>query len=117
MSCPRQFEFLSPRVRVKAITIGNALLRSNVSLAHAELIACDRAVDWARIGCNRVSEHHVIPYRGGWAIQCGTMQKPVDLFSTQDEALRKALQLACGQMTDVVLHGLDGSIIYRCRFA
>jgi uncharacterized protein YdaT len=116
-SCPAQFQFLSPRVREKAIAIGNSLLQNNVPPAHAERIAYDRAVDWARNGRKSLPEHHVVPYRGSWAIMFGSSKQPAYIFPSQDAALRKARDLACGHMTDVVLHGLDGSIINRSSFA
>jgi uncharacterized protein YdaT len=47
-SYPQRFTLLSPGVREKAISMGNALVQNNIPAAHAERIAYERAVAWAR---------------------------------------------------------------------
>src|SRR5688572_10873637 len=116
---PQRFSFLSSPVREKALEIGNALIRSNLPPTHAERIAYERAVDWARRSraTARCTEYHVLPYRGAWIVKCSGSDTPICSLPTQEAAVRKACQIARGHITDIVLHGADGRIIDRSSFA
>lgn len=117
---PQRFNLLSPKVREKAITIGNALVQNNLPPAQAERIAYERAVDWAhRAEYSRTPqpEHHVMPYFGGWAVFYQGCDKPEYKFATQEAAIRQAVAMAQGKYSDVVIHGVDGRITERSRFA
>jgi uncharacterized protein YdaT len=117
---PQQFGFLSSPVREKAVDIGNALIRSNLPPQHAERIAYERAVDWARRSRTtggRCTEYHVLPYYGSWIVKCSGSNTPICVLLTQEAAIRKACEIARGHMTDIVVHGFDGRIIDRSSFA
>src|SRR5437773_2057344 len=102
--CPQRFLFLSQPVREKAITIGNALLKTGMPPEQAARVAHERAVDWARRSSATrlpLPEHHIVPFRGGWAITYSSSHEPAYTFATQEEAIRKACKMAQGKLTDI----------------
>jgi hypothetical protein len=117
---PQRFTLLSPKVREKAISIGNALVQNNIPPAQAERIAYERAVDWARRAQQArtpLSEHHVKPYYGGWAIFYQDCNEPEYKFPTREAAIRQALAMAQGKRVDVLIYGADGRVMERTSFA
>ena len=65
----------------------------------------------------RRKNQHVIEREHGWAVRGEGNIKNTRVVPTQKEALRIATEIAKNQGTEVVIHGLDGSVIRKSSFA
>lgn len=71
------------------------------------VIAYKEAVEKGR------KDHHVIYKDDSWGVIRGDAQRPLETFSTQEEAIKRAKSIAKSQGTAVYIHGVDGRIRER----
>ncbi|MBI2196553.1 DUF2188 domain-containing protein [Candidatus Daviesbacteria bacterium] len=58
-------------------------------------------------------DHHVVYKDDSWRVIRGDAQRPLETFSTQEEAIKRAKLIARSQGTAVYIHGVDGRIRER----
>lgn len=58
-------------------------------------------------------DHHVVYKDDLWRVIRGDTQRPLETFSTQQEAIKRAKFIARSQGTAVYIHGVDGRIRER----
>jgi uncharacterized protein YdaT len=56
---------------------------------------------------------HVIPHAQGWAVKPEGGERASSVHGTQEEAVRRATELAEHQRSEVLVHGKDGQIRMR----
>ena len=64
----------------------------------------------------RTHNQHVVPYDGEWAVKGEGNSKPTGIFDTQEEAIRRAKQIAKNYKSDVIIHRRDGTIRDRISY-
>lgn len=52
---------------------------------------------------------HIVPHEGEWAVRMTGAQEPAKVVETQEEAIKKAMDLAHHEGVDIVVHRRDGS--------
>jgi uncharacterized protein YdaT len=115
---PSTFKYLSDETRRKAVDTANALLRQGMDEKQAIRIARSQAIEWARSRSGKYGQpQHVLPLNAGWGIQTDGVDHPNAVFSTKDEALHYAREIARSTQTDVIIHGMDGKIQERSSYA
>ncbi len=62
-------------------------------------------------------DHHVVYKDDLWRVIRGDAQRPLETFSTQEEAIKRAKLIARSQGTAVYIHGVDGRIRERESYA
>lgn len=58
-------------------------------------------------------DHHVVYRDDSWRVIRGDAERPIETFSTQVEAIKRAKSIARSQGTAVYIHGVDGRIRER----
>lgn len=58
-------------------------------------------------------DHHVVYKDDSWRVVRGDSQRPLEVFNTKEEAIRRAKSFARDQGTAVYIHGADGRIRER----
>ncbi len=53
---------------------------------------------------------HVVPSNGKWKVVRSGAERASGVFGTQDEAVRRATEIARTQRTELYIHGQDGRI-------
>lgn len=56
---------------------------------------------------------HVVKKTGGWAVVGEGNSRDTSMHRTQDEAIKRARQIAANQKSEAVIHGEDGEIVTR----
>nr|WP_097069776.1 DUF2188 domain-containing protein [Rhodobacter maris] len=59
---------------------------------------------------------HVVPSGGKWAVRRSGAERASGVFSTQEEAVSRARELAKTQGTELYIHGRDGRIRERSSY-
>ena len=59
------------------------------------------------------NSQHVVPRHGGWAVRKQGAVKATKVFSTQDEAIQFARNVAKKQSGELFIHKADGTIRER----
>jgi len=54
---------------------------------------------------------HVVKKTGGWAVVGEGNSRDTSIHRTQDEAIKRALQIASNQGSEAVIHREDGGIV------
>ncbi len=65
---------------------------------------------------NNSKNQHVVPRENGWAVRKPGSLKDTKIFSTQDEAIKFATQIAENNRSEVLIHGKNGRIRERNSF-
>jgi hypothetical protein len=53
---------------------------------------------------------HVVKHPEGWAVKGAGNQKATKVTSTQEEAKKRAIEIAKNQQSEVLIHGKNGRI-------
>lgn len=114
---PASMKNLSPKVREKAIDIGNELL-NQYDEPRSIRIAIAQAKDWARrrdIGVwdgegPQGRDQHVVTHDEGWAVRAEDADQITEAFPTKEAALERAREIAGNQGSSLIIHGADGAI-------
>jgi hypothetical protein len=59
---------------------------------------------------------HVVPNGGKWSVRRAGSDRASGTYSTQREAIDRAIDLARNQQTELYIHGRDGRIRERSSF-
>jgi hypothetical protein len=115
---PPTMKALSPRVRRKAVELGNQLLAEGYPMQQAMIIATSIAKEWAEHRQTvRERNIHVVPHQRGWMVRraCG----PGMSFDEKTRALSYAVELARAEGVYVIAHdesgAIDAQIHITCR--
>lgn len=124
-------------VRKKAIDIANAMVDEGYDESRAIPIATKQAKTWyndaskdeinAFVRQADPTEHddeneyesrpemldkneHVVPHQDGWAVKSQDAEQPSDIFTTKDEAVNRAKEIAKNKGSHLIIHKQDGTI-------
>lgn len=53
---------------------------------------------------------HVVPHERGWAVKGELNEKATVVFDTRAEAVKRSLEIADNQKSNVIVHDQDGKI-------
>jgi len=59
---------------------------------------------------------HVVPNDGNWSVRRAGSSRASGTYSTQEEAVKKAREIARNQHTELYIHGRDGRIRERSTY-
>ena len=59
---------------------------------------------------------HVVPHDEGWAVKGEGNSRATGIFDTQEEAIRRAKEIARNYGSDVIIHRRDGTIRDRIDY-
>lgn len=59
---------------------------------------------------------HVVPRGNGWAVQRSGAERASGIFTTQQEAIERAREIARRNGAELYIHGTDGRIRERSSF-
>ncbi|KGP74426.1 DUF2188 domain-containing protein [Pontibacillus yanchengensis] len=137
---PSSLKNLETPVRKKAIEIANAMLDEGYDEGSAIPIATEQAKEWYEDASeDEILEmkqktdqklkqrdpedrqydnrpelldkgEHVVAHEDGWAVQAADAKKPAATFSSKDEAVDRAKEIASNKGTQVIIHRKDGTI-------
>lgn len=62
---------------------------------------------------SRGKNQHVVPHTNGWAVKSEGASRATEVFSTQQEAIARAREIAQNQRSELLIHGKDGQIRAR----
>ena len=60
-----------------------------------------------------MSNQHITPKNGKWAVQSAGGSKATSLYDTQAEAIERGREIARNQKSELLIHGRDGRIRER----
>jgi uncharacterized protein YdaT len=106
---PQTMKALPPRVRRKAVELGNQFLAEGYQMQRAMIIAMSMAREWAEHRqAVRERNLHVVPHHRGWMVRrvCG----PEMTFADKTCALSYAVEMARAEGVYVIAHDESGAI-------
>jgi uncharacterized protein YdaT len=56
---------------------------------------------------------HVVPRDSGWAVRGAGARRDTELFDRKQDAVDRAREIAQNQQTELVVHGLHGTIQFK----
>ncbi|MGN8647253.1 DUF2188 domain-containing protein [Gracilibacillus sp. HCP3S3_G5_1] len=135
---PSSLKNLDTVVRKKAIDIANAMVDEGYKEGQAIPIATEQAKEWYKNASRReihqveqMSDEdlrsrgedaqdsrpellekgeHVLPHDDGWAVKAEDAKQASNVFTTKQEAIDRAKEIAANKGTTIVIHKKDGSI-------
>lgn len=142
---PDSLKNLDIAIRKKAIDIANAMVEDGYKEGQAIPIATEQAKKWydnaSKTEINQVIQmsdkdlrdsdsdrtssnpelidngEHVIPHKDGWAVKAEDAKQPSNVFTTKEEAIKRAKEIANNKQTAVIIHKQDGTIQDHIKYS